>query len=201
MSQDIGLKDLKNKPFLDAQLEIDSRLPKRAYIYLFIEVILAFEVLASFDWIADSYPLFAPTLLGALSAAIAQSLNQIIKRKHSINKLLKFITWGSINGCFTAIWFDILTRRVENKVRQVLLDQTIAAPLFQLSFAVLSAIWENDSILSKSFRSTYVKSLRYSYCYWPFVATCMFMMVSQEKQFLFNSFASFVWNMILCKFS
>lgn len=199
MSAGIELQDLRNKPFIDAEENKKFHRPVRAYVYLAVELLVGSQILLSYDLVAAKFPLVAPTLLGASSAAFAQSLIQLFRQKISTNRLSKFIVWGCINGCFTALWIDVLVSRVNNVAYQIIIDQTIGAPLFQLMYSVLSSIWENDSIISLSSQSTFLKSLRYSYCYWPFISTSMFVLAPPQLMFFLNCLASFVWNLVLSR--
>ncbi|OBA23656.1 hypothetical protein METBIDRAFT_30091 [Metschnikowia bicuspidata var. bicuspidata NRRL YB-4993] len=199
MSTGIELKDLHNKPFFDIEENTKFHRPAKAYVYLAVELVIGTQILYSYDHVALKFPLLAPAILGSTSAALAQSLIQFFRQKISTNRLLKFIAWGCINGCFTALWIDVLVSRVENVALQIIIDQTVGAPLFQLMFTVLSSIWENDSIFGLSSQSTFMKSLRYSYCYWPFISTSMFILVPPQLMFFLNCLASFVWNLILSR--
>lgn len=194
----IELSDLKNKPFLD--VEEPRAVPTVAYVALVAEVVATFQIYYSYEHLVLSYPLLAPTLLGAASAALAQTVTQFMKHKYSTNKLLKFLVWGCINGCFTALWIDVLVSRVENIFYRVLLDQTVGAPCFQLIFSVLSSLWE-DTNAGTSAHTNYLRSLRYSYCYWPFVSVTMFAFIPSRMMFFANCIANFVWNVILSKLS
>ncbi|QBM86722.1 Mpv17 / PMP22 family protein [Metschnikowia aff. pulcherrima] len=199
MASNIELQDLRNKPFLDVEETTKFHRPKRAYVYVILELVIGLEILYSYEQVAESFPLLAPTILGAASAALAQSLIQFFRQKVSTNRLLKFIVWGCINGCFTALWINVLVTHVDNVAYQILIDQTIGGPLFQLMYTILTSIWENDSIVSLASRSTFMKSLRYSYCYWPFISTSMFILVPPQLMFFLNCLASFVWNLVLSR--
>lgn len=201
MANSIELQDLRNKPFIDIEETSKFHRPTRAYVYLAVESIIGIQILYSYDQIAAKFPLLAPTMLGAASAAFAQSLIQFFRQKFSTNRLLKFIIWGCINGCFTALWIDVLISRFDKVVYQIIVDQIIGAPLFQLMYTALSSIWENDSIVSLNAQSTFLKSLRYSYCYWPFISTSMFIFVPPQLMFFLNCLASFVWNLVLSRLS
>lgn len=195
MPNSIELSDLKHKPFHDLE---DSAVPRRAYLFLLASVFATFQIYYSYESLVVSYPLLAPTLMGASSAAVAQSLTQFIKHKFSSNRMLKFIVWGSINGCFTALWIDMLVSRVENVVYRILIDQTVGAPFFQLIFSVLSSLWDDNNPVTGA-HANYIRSLRYSYCYWPFASITMFVFIPPRLMFFANCIANFVWNVILSK--
>ncbi|GEQ69349.1 hypothetical protein JCM33374_g3020 [Metschnikowia sp. JCM 33374] len=201
MASSIELQDLRNKPFLDLDENTKFHRPRRAYVYLILELFVGIQIIYSYDQVAARFPLLAPTILGAASAGLAQSLIQFFRQKISTNRLLKFIVWGSINGCFTALWIDVLVTRVDSVVYQIIVDQVIGGPLFQLMYTVLSSIWENDSIVGSAAQATFFKSLRYSYCYWPFISTSMFLLVPPQLMFFLNCLASFVWNLVLSRLS
>lgn len=194
------LDDLRNKPFSNLQEKNHGHVfPKTAYTLVLIELIAGFQVLYQYEGILKMYPNLGPTLLGAISAVLAQSVTQIAKKKHSTNKLLKFVCWGALNGMFSTIWIDYLVNNTESVVLQVAIDQSIGAPLFQLLFTLLLMVWDTETASGPSARAVYFRSLRYSFCFWPFMSIAMFCFVPDNMMFLFNCFVNFVWNMILCK--
>ncbi|WPK27088.1 hypothetical protein PUMCH_004461 [Australozyma saopauloensis] len=198
MSHD--LEDLRNKPFSGhLEKQYGKTLPLIAYVILVIELVAGAQVLYHYEGILKAYPNLGPTLLGAISAVLAQSITQMFKKKHSNNKLFKFICWGALNGMVSTIWIDFLVNSMDSVVLQVALDQSIGAPFFQLLFTLLSMAWDNETASGPSPKAVYFKSLRYSFCFWPFMSVAMFCFVPDNMMFFFNCFVNFVWNMILCK--
>lgn len=198
MSDSIELRDLRNAPFKDLE-EVKPSRPLQGYILVFIELCAAVEIYYTYFSLSTTYPLLAPTLLGAVLAALAQSISQILTRKHAPNKICKFLLWGTINGGLTAMWIGMLVANVEHVAFQIIIDQTVGNPMFQFIFALLNSLWERDPLFSGSSRSTFFKSLRYSLCYWPFVSAITFLVVPPRYMFLMNCIATFVWNIVLCK--
>lgn len=200
MPNSIELSDLNNKPFYDFNKTDAHELPKRAYLYIFFEMMFSIILCTEYSAVALVYPLLAPILLGSSTAALAQLLNQYWKHKFSDKKVIKFIVWGAINSYFTTLWIDFLVLNVPKASSRILLDQLVGAPLFQLTFTVLSSFADSDIPNPKfTSRATYFRSLKYSYCYWPFVSTAMFTLIPPRFMFMSNCLANFIWNMILSK--
>lgn len=195
------LEDLRNNPFssLHEKNQFNNDFPKVAYFLLIMEAVAGAQVLYEYEGILKNYPNLGPTLLGSISAVLAQSITQVVKRKHSPNRLVKFVCWGALNGLFSTIWIDSLINHTDSVVLQVAIDQSIGAPLFQLLFTLLSMVWDSDSASGPGPRAVYFKSLRYSFCFWPFMSIAMFCLVPDNMMFFFNCFVNFVWNLILCK--
>ena len=40
--------------------------------------------------------------------------------------------------------------------------------MFQLIFNILNALWDQGEVFSSATRIAFFKSLKYSYCFWPF---------------------------------
>lgn len=198
MPGSIELSDLGNKPFYELDLAKYHR-PARAYAYVALEFVTTLVFLYSYDYLISIHRQFGPACLGAATAALAQSLNQLWKYKVSDSRLLKFVVWGLINGYFTALWLDVLVVQIPNPVLRIVLDQTVGAPLFQLTFTVLSSMWDGDLMPAPQVRATFLRSLRYSYCYWPFVSMALFTLVPQNRMVFFNCLANFIWNVILSR--
>ena len=78
------------------------------------------------------------------------------------------MVWGFINGYFTSAWISILVTRVDNLFYRILLDQSCGTPMFQLIFNILNALWDQGEVFSSATRIAFFKSLKYSYCFWPF---------------------------------
>lgn len=171
---------------------------KKLIFILLIEAALCTCIYYHYDNLAKYHALLAPTLLGMSSAALAQSLNQYVKRKLSFNRIAKFMLWGSINGCFTVMWVDLLMTNIEHIAYRVIVDQLVGAPIFQLVFSILNALWDHGEI-SSNFQSTYFNSLKYSYCFWPFFLVGLFVFLPQAVMFPANCVANLFWNIILSK--
>lgn len=200
MPNSIELADLNNKPFYDLNKAKSSRLPKRAFLYIFVELVASIIVYSKYTSIALFNPLLAPILLGAATAALAQLLDQYWRGRFSDRRVAKFISWGAINGYFTALWVDLLVSRISNNAYRIILDQLVGAPLFQLAFTTLSSIWEADHPSSQfSTRASFLRSLKYSYCFWPFASIAMFVYVPAHLMVVSNCTANFIWNIILSK--
>lgn len=193
----IELLDLKNKPFHDLEKPKLAQVASRAYLYLAVQLVSIVAVYVNYAYLQEWHPLLAPTLLGASSAGLAQSISQCYKNIASEGKLFKFLVWGLINGCFTELWIDMLMARVTNVVSRVVIDQTIGASCFQLAFSLLSAAWDLDSTTSP--RTTYLRSMRLSYCYWPFVSAAIFTLAPEQRMVMCSCLANFVWNLILTR--
>ncbi|WLF81696.1 hypothetical protein PVL30_005496 [Lodderomyces elongisporus] len=172
---------------------------KRLYIALLIEATASLTIYYHYANIGAVSPMLAPTILGCSSGALAQSINQFQRRKFTINKILKFMIWGSINGYFTVAWINILMNNFDSLVYRILVDQAIGAPIFQLIFNILNTLWDSGELFSKSTRNSYIKSLKYSYCYWPFFSVFSFMFVPHTMMFPCNCLANLIWNIILSK--
>ncbi|KAK6458221.1 uncharacterized protein RJT20DRAFT_126187 [Scheffersomyces xylosifermentans] len=167
---------------------------------LLLETIISLTIYFNYDSLCLVSPVLGPSLLGSSTAALAQSLNQYSRMKFSLSRLIKFIVWGSINGYFTVIWIDILIMRVDNLAYRVIIDQTVGAPVFQLIFSILSSLWDHGE-LSVNTRNSYFKSLKYSYCFWPFFSVCSFVFIPKVMMFPANCLANLIWNLILSKLS
>lgn len=202
MSGSIELADFHNKPFfeLDNQNQKLHR-PANAYAYVTVEAIVTCIVFYNYDYLTTIYRPLGAACLGAATAALAQSLNQLVKYKFSDSRLLKFVAWGAINGLFTTLWIDVLLVQVPTPVLRITLDQTVGAPLFQLAFTILSTTWDGDTIPSPGMTVVFLRSLRYSYCFWPFVSIATFTVVAPERMVICNCVASFIWNVILSRLS
>lgn len=172
---------------------------KRKHLFVVIvEAIIAVFIYYQYDYISTFHSsLIAPSLLGSFTAALAQSINQYAKHKFSVNKIVKFLVWGSINGCFTVLWIDVLITQTDNVMYRVLADQLVAAPLFQLVFNILNALWDHGEL--NGHMNGYFHSLKYSYCFWPFFLVASFVFVPKEFMFPANCAANLIWNLILSK--
>lgn len=208
MPDSVELKDLTNKPFFEFDKSGSHKLTptsrRKLLLYIFLEAAATVVIYINYNFLINSYPLLAPTLLGASTAALAQSLHQYHKRRFSASNIFKFVIWGLINGCTTALWIESLVTHVESVLYRILLDQLIGAPCFQLTFHALSKMWDNANLSapsSVSSISAYFSSLKYSYCYWPFVSVAMFMFIPPNLMFLSNCIANLVWNLILSRLS
>ncbi|KAK6203366.1 uncharacterized protein RJT21DRAFT_119509 [Scheffersomyces amazonensis] len=176
----------------------DKYLYRRLILNLVIESVVSLIIYYNYDNLSSFHYFLGPTLLGSSTAALAQSINQFIKKKYSLNKILKFLVWGLLNGYFTVLWIDILLLRVDSLSSRVIIDQFVGAPFFQLIFNVLNALWDNGE-LSASTRTAFIKSLKYSYCFWPFFSICSFVFIPKSMLFPANCLANLLWNIILSK--
>lgn len=178
-----------------------SSVHRKLIISLVAESVIGFLVYYNYTAIeARLSPLVAPTLLGAATASLAQSLNQYSRKKFSLNRICKFIVWGCINGCFTALWIDILLNRIDNLVYRIMVDQMVGAPAFQMIFSILNSLWDTGDI-SPAMRQSYLKALKYGYCFWPFFSVCAFVFIPQSMIFSANCLATLIWNLILSRIS
>lgn len=192
--------DPENEP---TQLHaISGPLRRRLLLNLVAAATLSMTIYYNYQTIITQlHPLAAPAMLGTTSAAFAQSLNQYIKKKLDYNRVMKFMVWGSINGTLTVLWIDVLITRVDSVVYRILVDQAIGAPAFQATFSVLNSIWETGELVSNTAKSSFLRSLRYSYCYWPIFSVCLFLFVPPNMMFPANCLANLLWNLILSRLS
>lgn len=172
---------------------------KKLIITMLIESSISLIVYYNYDKLNFINPMLAPTLLGCISGALAQSINQYFKRKFYLNKIIKFMIWGSINGYFTVAWINILINKIDNLPYRIMIDQLIGVPTFQLIFNVLNTLWDQGELFTENTRHSYIKSLKYSYCYWPFFSIFSFMLIPQSLMFPCNCLANLLWNIILSK--
>lgn len=203
MPESIELSDLKHKPFFEYDKPVGRLSPlsrRKIWLHIFLETVASVVIYSSYTRLVLLYLFLAPTLLGASTAALAQSMNQLYKGRLSICKLLKFLIWGCINGCFTALWIDTLVARVDSVFYRILIDQLVGAPSFQLTFHLLGKVWDvaDPGQPSPTF-STFVTALSISYCYWPFVSVAMFVFIPPLLMFISNCVANLIWNMILSR--
>lgn len=172
---------------------------KRLYFALIIQTIISCSIYYQYQKISEINQMLAPTLLGCFSGGLAQSINQFSRKKFKFNKIIEFMIWGSINGYFTVSWINLLMQRFENIVYRILVDQAIGAPTFQLIFNILNALWDHGEVFTKATRNAYFKSLKYSYCYWPFFSVFLFVFIPQSMMFPCNCLANLIWNLILSR--
>lgn len=174
-------------------------LQRKLISYIIIEALISLIIYYNYFKIEIStHHLIAPTILGASTAALAQSINQYSKRNFSLNRIFKFVVWGCINGCFTVLWIDMLIYQVDGLTYRIVVDQFIGAPTFQLIFSILNCLWDYGE-LNYTLKNSYLKSLKFSYCYWPFFSICSFMFIPQSMIFPANCLANLIWNLILSK--
>ncbi|CAK9440133.1 uncharacterized protein LODBEIA_P42330 [Lodderomyces beijingensis] len=169
---------------------------KKLYSAMLIEAAISITIYYNYSRIASVYPMVAPTLLGCSTAALAQSINQFSRKKFTLNKIFKFMVWGCINGYFTVAWINVLMVNFDNLFLRILVDQLVGSPTFQLVFNVLSTIWDQGEVFSIN---AYIKSLKYSFCFWPIFSTISFTFIPQGLMFPCNCLASLIWNIILSK--
>lgn len=172
---------------------------KKLLFALIIESTISCFVYYYYDRIGLIHPMLAPAMLGCFSGALAQSMNQYSKRKFNLNKIFKFMVWGFINGYFTSAWISILVTRVDNLFYRILIDQSCGTPMFQLIFNILNALWDQGEVFSSATRIAFFKSLKYSYCFWPFFSIVLFIFIPETLMFPCNCLANLFWNLILSK--
>ncbi|RLV96550.1 hypothetical protein JA1_000088 [Spathaspora sp. JA1] len=172
---------------------------KKLVAALLIETTISCLIYINYDRIGAYHPMIAGLLLGCSSGALAQSVNQYSKKKFTLNKIFKFMVWGSINGYFTVGWINILITRIDNSAYRIIVDQLVGAPMFQLIFNMLNSIWDSGEMFSITTRMAFLKSLKYSYCYWPFFSILSFVFIPQALMFPCNCLANLLWNLILCR--
>lgn len=173
----------------------------RHKLFAFLVVECAISLAIYFEYttiVTTAGPLIAPTLLGASTAALAQSMNQYFRKKFSFNRIVKFVAWGSINGLFTVLWIDTLVTKIDNIALRIITDQLVGAPCFQIVFNILNSLWDAGEI-SAATRLAFFKSLKYSYCYWPFFSVLSFVLIPQTMMFPANCLANLIWNLILSR--
>lgn len=171
---------------------------RKVALYIILEGFTTLFIYYYYSLLLEIHPLFAPTLLGSSTAALAQTINQYAKVKFSLDKICKFLVWGGINGCFTDLWINLLLSNFDNLFYRIILDQLLGAPTFQLIFNILSTLWDHGEVVPST-RATYFKSLKYSYCFWPFFSICEFTLVPENMMFPLNCLATLLWNVILSK--
>lgn len=206
MSKPIPLQDYKeNEKFDELKRGLDSNLyplPKyikrKLILNLLIETALSVAIYHYYDQILKIHRLLAPTLLGCSTGMLAQSITQYLKHKLNYNKICKFAVWGSINGCFTVLWLDILFVRFDNMVYRILIDQLVGAPLTQLVFNILNTLWDHGEIHPNT-KAVYIKSLKYSYCFWPFFSIASFIFIPTLLLFPANCLANLFWSLVLTR--
>lgn len=171
---------------------------RRLLLNLLVETGLSLMVYYKYNFLLDYHRLLAPALLGATTAMMAQSINQLFRRKLSYTKIFKFLVWGIINGSFTVLWFDLLMAKFDSITYRILVDQMIGAPFFQLVFNILNSLWDHGEITANT-RAAYVKSLKYSYCFWPFFSILGFIFIPNSLLFPSNCLANLLWSLILAR--
>ena len=67
------------------------------------------------------------------------------------------------------------------------------------AFSILNSLWETGELISTTARSSYLRSLRYSYCYWPIFSVCLFLLVPPQMMFPANCLSNLLWNLILSR--
>lgn len=165
---------------------------------LAVETLLAYFVYTNYDKLNTLHPLLGPIILGACTAALAQTFNQYIKHQLIFHRIAKFITWGALNGLFTALWIEFVFDCTDVTVYRVLIDQGVGAPGFQLLFNLLNSFWEHGEVTTKT-RNAFFRSLRWSYCFWPAFLVLAFGFLDPQLVFPANCVATLVWNLILSK--
>lgn len=136
-------------------------------------------------------------LIGLLLLVLAQLINQFYRRMYSMLQIAKFFVWGCINGVLTSLWIDMLFFQCPNTVSRVLVDQLIGLPMFQLTFLVMNAIWDNNSDIKTYLKINYVRSLKLSYLIWPCFSIISFSILPAHLIFPCNCLVNLGWNVVL----
>lgn len=140
-------------------------------------------------------------IIGALCSVLAQLFNQIYKRRINITNVIKFFTWGCINGVLTSLWIDVLVLHFQDIVIRVMVDQIIGAPIFQLFFISLMTFWwdseDAESKSSSNFKRNYFRALKLSYLIWPTFSIMSFALLPAELIFPCNCLVNLIWNIVL----
>ena len=173
---------------------------KKLTSILLCEITISLFIYYYYPSLENLHGLVAPCLLGASTAALAQSINQYSKKKFNQNKIYKFILWGLINGICTVLWTRVITDYFQELTHRVLIDQLIGSPVFQLVFNILNSLW-NEGTINKSTRITFLKAMKYSYFFWPFFSIVLFVFIPAEMLFPATCLANLMWNIILSKLS
>ena len=174
------------------------KIKRKLISYLLCEIAATSVIIFQYSPLRRANPLMAPMLLSALTAALAQSINQYQRKRFNFSSLCKFVVWGVINGTLTELWYDMLRTQFGKPIYRVLVDQAVGAPAFQMIFNMLSSLWETGEI-GNIFLASGLRALKYSYYFWPLFSVCGFMVFPQEVMFPAYCCANLVWNLILSR--
>ncbi|CCE81814.1 Piso0_002488 [Millerozyma farinosa CBS 7064] len=193
----------KIKEMVDLEKSVPSKhvphhATRKLVTALILEVVISILVYYKYDSMGERQPLIAPALLGASTAALAQSFSQYQRGKFNLQRVFKFIVWGIINGVFTVLWVEVLIVNFNSLAYRVMVDQLVGTPAFQLVFSLINAFW-NTGEVSISTRQSFFKALKYSYFYWPFFSISSFLFIPKSMIFPANCLANLIWNIILSK--
>lgn len=177
------------------------RYKRKLILIISVQILLTFYFVTNIDLLDSINEYAGPILLGATTASLAQALIQYTKRKFIMNKIFKFVLWGSLNGIMTYIWIGKVFLVVDNVIGRVLLDQLVGLPSFQLIFNIIDSLWEYGEVFHISARLSYFRSIKVGYCFWPFFCLASFSLLPPRLLFQANIVASLLWNIILSKFS
>lgn len=150
--------------------------------------------------IGEKFPLVANIALGASCGALAQTFAQVFRNSFSIRKIVKFVLWGALNGALTELWVGFLLLHINTPLMRIILDQTLGTPVFQAVFSILNSVWDHGRIVSE-IKELYIKSLKWSYLFWPFFSVLQFLFIPSDMIFPANCIASLVWNILLSRLS
>lgn len=177
---------------------IPKNVKQKLGLNLIGEIIISLLIYYYYDSILIAHKLLGPSMLGASTSMLAQSINQFVRQKLNYNKVIKFLVWGAINGCFTALWLNLLFVRFDNILHRIILDQLIGAPIFQLIFTILNTLWDHGEIHPNT-KNVYIRSLKFSLCFWPFFSILSFIFIPSSLLFPANCIANLVWSFILAR--
>lgn len=169
------------------------------YFLTLSHIFLIWISITNNERLSKFHPLLNSVALGILTSGLAQSIIQCFKPVH-YGKLLKFYTWGAINGILSSMWINYILSTFPEKdqvLHRFLTDQIIAAPLFLFVFMSFHCLWE-DVDLILSLKTGFVRNLLASYCIWPFASIIGFGgWIDESSIFGFNCFVSLVWTVAL----
>lgn len=122
------------------------------------------------------------------------------------HRLVIFATYGAIIWCpLTHLWLLLLTRVIASKenllhtIIKVALDQLVYSPfVIFLCFFVIGFVERRDaSLVLKNIRSVHWHTLKYSWCYWPFVQLISFGVVHANYRILFLNSCAIPWTVFM----
>lgn len=174
---------------------VDFALRRKLWTIVVLEATASAAIYYHFSALKELNEFLASALLGAANAMLAQSIHQAFKSKFSPSRVLLFLAWGAFNGYATVVWIEFLLLKFETPLHRILVDQVFGTPFFQLAFNVLSSVWDYNEI-TFSLRN-YLRTLRYSYCFWPFFAIALFYYIPVHLMLPANCLASLAWNVCL----
>lgn len=167
----------------------------KLWIYVLIEAIISSIIYLNFPFLTELNAFAAGALLGAANAMLAQSIHQLFRLKYSLSRLFMFCVWGAFNGYATVVWIEFLLYNFDTPLSRVLADQAFGTPFFQLAFNILSSMWDHNEF-AFSLRN-FLRTLKYSYCFWPFYSAALFYYIPIKYMLPANCLATLAWNVCL----